>query len=105
MKSPLSLYNETAKQFGITDEKQVNLRQKQSFATTQVQEMQAIANRLLFDIAATRCHLETAKDDNTKSAYEGKLRSYENDLRQMSSSLDYAIAIAKEFDALGQPEA
>lgn len=97
MKSPLSLYNETAKQFGITDEKQVHLRQKQSFATTQVDEMKAVANRLLFDIASTKCHMDTAKDDNTKAAYEGKLRGYENDLRQMSASLDYALALDKEL--------
>jgi hypothetical protein len=98
LKTPLQHYNETAEQFGIGPEKQVHLRQKQAFATTQVQEMQAVANRLLFDVATTKCHMETAKDDNTKAAYDGKLRGYENDLRQISASLDYALEIAKELD-------
>lgn len=97
MKSPLVAYNAAAKEFGITPEKQLHIRQKMQFAETQVQEMQAVTNRLLFDIAATMCHLDTAKDDNSKAAYEGKLRGYQNDLRQMSASLDYAILIQKEL--------
>lgn len=100
MNTPLFFYNETAKQFGITEEKQVHLRQKQAYATAQVDEMKAITNRLLADIASTKCHMDTAKDDNTKAAYEGKLRTYENDLRQMSASLEYAIALSKELDAV-----
>lgn len=98
MTSPLSLYNETAKQFNITPEKQVHIRQKVAFAEAQTQEMQAVANRLLFDIVTTKLALEAAKDDNTKAAYTNKLGAYENDLRQMSQSLDYAMAIKGELD-------
>jgi outer membrane murein-binding lipoprotein Lpp len=98
LSSPLQYYNETAKQFGITDKKQIHIRQKLAFASEQVQQMQAVANRLLFDIASTKCHLETAKDDNSRAAYEGKLREYERDLRQMAASLDYAIQIEDELN-------
>jgi hypothetical protein len=96
--SPLTIYNEVAKSFKITAEKQVHIRQKLAYAEAQVQEMQAVTNRLLFDVVTSKLHLETAKDDNTKAAYEGKLRGYENDLRQMSANLDYAILIHKELN-------
>lgn len=98
MKSPLAIYVETAKQFNITADKQVHIRQKLAFAEAQVQEMQMVANRLLFDVVTTKLHLEDAKDDNTKAAYEGKLRGYENDLRQMSQNLDTALIIYKELN-------
>jgi hypothetical protein len=106
LSTPLEIYNETAEKFGITAKKQVHIRQKLAFAEAQVQEMQAVANRLLFDVVTTKIHLATAKDENTKSAYEGKLRGYENDLRQMSANLDSAIAIheelSKEFKKSGE---
>jgi hypothetical protein len=97
LKSPLAIFNETATQFSITPDKQVHIRQKLAFAEAQKQEMQAVANRLLFDIVTTKLALETAKDENTEAAYKNKLSQYENDLRQMSKSLDFAMAIEKEL--------
>lgn len=98
MKSPLTIYNETAKEFGITADKNVNIRQKVAFAEEQAAQMRQIANRLLFDIATTKFHLEEAKDRATKNAYQQKANQYENDLSQTSDSLTVVLQLVEELN-------
>lgn len=98
MKSPLTTYKEQAKEFNITEDKQIPGVAKLNFARTQVQEQQQIINRLLVDLTMTLIQAESAKDDNTKSAYEGKATGYRNDLRQLTASLDIVSALVKELE-------
>lgn len=98
MQSPLAIYNETAEQFRITDDKQLHVRQKLAFINEQVQSMQAVSHRLLCDIVTTKLALDEAKDDNTKAAISGKLSQYENDLRQTSTGMEYYIALQTELN-------
>lgn len=99
MKSPLAIYNDTAKKFKITSDKQLHVRQKTAYVTEQVQAMQAVANRLICDIVATTMALDDAKDDSTKAAIQNKLASYENDLRQTSMGMDHYIKLQEELSA------
>lgn len=103
MQSPLSIYNQVAEEFKITDEKNVAPIARLNFAREQADQMRHIANRLIFDITTTRLHAADVKDEQTKAAYAQKGSKYENDLRQTSDSLDKTLALVKEFEAeLGQ---
>lgn len=101
MPTALDLYKKAAKDFGVTDEMNVPLVERLSFARVQADEMKKVVNRLLFDVATTTVHENNAKDSTTASAYEGKRRQYENDLRQTVASLQTAIelvnALEKEY--------
>lgn len=103
MPSPLFLYKQVAKDFKISDEKNVAPVARMNFAKEQADQMKHIANRLIFDIVTTRLHQEEAKDEASKAAYQQKAAQYENDLRQTSDSLDKTLALIKEFEVdLGQ---
>lgn len=97
MQSPLQIYNQVAKKFNVTVEKQVHPRQKLAYATEQSNQQRAIINRLLCDVATTQVELDKAKDDATKSAYQKKIAGYEDDLRQLSAGLDVSMEFEKEL--------
>lgn len=97
MKSPLQIYNEVAKEFGITPNKQVHARQKKAYFEAQSQEQKAIINRLLSDIAITQVEYEKLQDDASKAAYRQKIAKYEDDLRQLSAALDISLQFEKEL--------
>lgn len=97
MKSPLEIYNEVAKKFNVTPEKQVHVRQKMAYAEAQSNEQKAIMNRLLCDIAITQIELDKLKDEATKAAYRGKIAKYEDDLRQLSAAVDVSLQFEKEL--------
>lgn len=103
MKSPLKTYNDVAASFNITDDINVAPLVRRNFAQEQAYQMQQIVNRLLFDIATTRIHLDEAKDDATKAAYQQKGATYENDLRQTRDSLVIALKLADELSAELEP--
>lgn len=98
MKSPLAIYAEAAKEYGVTPEKQLHVRQKLAYIEAQVQEQQAIINRLLFDVVTTELKLADAKDNMSKQAIRSKLDSYKGDLQQLSDALDINLVIKKELD-------
>lgn len=97
MNSPLSMYKEVAKEFGITEDKQVRPRQKIAFAEAQVQEQRAIINRLIADTARARTDMEKARDATLKAAYAKKMAGYEDDLRQMATNLNFSIEFEREL--------
>ena len=99
MKSPLSVYKEVSKEFGVTDDKNVAQVGKLSFAREQAEQMKHIVNRLVYDIVTTRIHIEDAKDDTTKHALKSKCSQYENDLRQTVGALDVANKLVKELES------
>lgn len=99
MKSPLEQYNEIAKEFGITKEKQVHIRQKKAYFEAQSQEQKAIINRLLSDIATTKVELDKLQDDASRAAYRQKIAKYEDDLRQLSAALDITLQFEKELSS------
>lgn len=98
MKSPLQLYKEAAKQFNVTEPKSLHPRQKIAFVTAQVQELQGVVNRLLFDAARAKRNLEEAKDDVSKGAHQDNLSKFESDLRQMTKTLDFALELQRELE-------
>lgn len=98
MKSPLTVYKEVAKEFGITDEKNIPDVAKLGHAREQAQQQQMIINRLIMDIAVTRVALEAAKDEMTKGALRKKENEYTGDLRQLSASVETHIALTKELE-------
>lgn len=97
MKSPLQLYEEIAKEFGITDEKSLHTRQKIAWFEEQANQQRMVVNRLLGDLAKARMDLESAKDDVSKNAYRKKANDFENDLSQMTGSLGFFIEIVSEL--------
>lgn len=101
-KSPLALYKETAKKFGVTEAMQVPDVAKLSFVRSQVQEQQSIINRLLVDLTLSYLHAENAKDENTKAAYTNKASGYENDLRQLVATLSIDLELLAELEPLTQ---
>lgn len=98
-KSPLTIYKEAAKSFGLTEDQLVPDVAKLSFVRTQEAEQKTIINRLLVDLTMSRIHQAEAKDDATKSAYEGKARGYENDIRQLVASLNVAQQLVEELES------
>ena len=96
--SVLKTYEEQAKKFGITDAHNVPVVARLAFAREQQQQMQAMVNRLLFDLSTTEIHKLSAKDETTKAAYSQKGDQYANDLRQTKSALDIAIELVKELE-------
>lgn len=98
MPTPLEIYKSVAKEFGVTNDKNVLAEAKLSFAREQSIQMKQIVNRLIFDITQSKVLEDSAKDDNTRSAYEGKRRSYENDLRQTVASLSTTLELVKELE-------
>ena len=97
MATPLELYKEVAKDFKITGDKQQHERLKQAFVTAQVQEQKAVVNRLIIDTAMARFELSQAKEDATKAAYQKKVAQFEDDLRQLSKTLDFFLQLEKEL--------
>lgn len=102
--SPIELYEKVAKQFKITDGKLVHPRQMKAYVESQIQEQSLIINRLIVDAARSHADIADAKDDTTKAAYENKLSGFENDLRQLSKTLDFFIELSKNL-AKKYPEA
>lgn len=98
MASPLQTYKEVAKQFGATGELNAAPIAQLAFAREQADQMQHIVNRLVFDITQSKLHEANAKDENTASAYEGKRRQYEGDLRQTVASLKLTQELVKELE-------
>lgn len=96
--SPLSLYNEVAKDFNITANKQVHPRQKKAFVESQIQEQQLIINRLLVDTAMARKNVSESKDDTVRAAHQKKVSQYEDDLRQLTKTLDFFIEFKSNLD-------
>lgn len=96
--TPLAKYDELAKQFKITEDKNVPIEQRLMFAREQAVQMKQIANRLLFDLTASHMHLNAAKDDTTKAAYQAKINEYERDLRQTSGGLDPILTLIQELE-------
>lgn len=94
---PLALYDQVATQFNIVDAKRVHPRQIRAYVGAQVQEQGLILNRLIIDAAKARLDISESKDDTTKAAYESNLAKYENDLRQMSRTLDFFIKLDEEL--------
>ena len=103
--SPLSLYNENAKKYGITEEMQVPNVAKLGFVRSQVQEQQSIINRLLVDVSITQTHLDNAKDEQTQEAYSKKVGEYGGDLRQLVSALKINLELLKELEDVVDKEA
>lgn len=101
-KSPLEIYKETAKKFGVTEEMQVPDIAKLTFVRAQVQEQQAIINRLLVDLTISYIHLDNAKDQQTTTAYRNKASSYESDLFQMVATLNVDLQLLSELEPLVQ---
>lgn len=99
MKSSLDLVKEVGKDFNITKEKQLHARQQMAFVTSQAQEQRGIIFRLLYDSARARRNVEEAKDDTTRSAHVANLSKYEDDLRQLSKTLDFTIELEKQLQA------
>lgn len=97
MKSPLSIYNEFAKEFDVLPEKQLHIRQKMAHVESQIQEKKAIINRLLVDIAITKTQLDKMQDKPSQEAYEGKIAEYRKDVRQLSDSLSINMQLYEEF--------
>lgn len=97
MPTPLKIYKSVAKEFGVTDDKNVAPEARLGFAREQSIQMKQIVNRLVFDITQSKVLEDNAKDDNTRSAYEGKRRQYENDLRQTVASLSTTLELVKEL--------
>lgn len=99
MKKAIDYYNEVAKKFNVTKEKSLHPRQKLAYVSEQANQQRAIINRLLVDCALTMCELDGAKDPMTQAAYTKKLNGYEDDLRQLSKSLDVAIELEKDLQS------
>lgn len=95
--SPIEAYKQKAKEFNITEEKQVHPRQKLAFVESQAQEQMAIINRLLFDCALASTNWSSAKDDISKAAHAKRLNEFESDLRQLTVTLDFYLKAAKEL--------
>lgn len=103
MKSPLTVYKEVAKEFGVTADKNVEDVAKLTFARSQAQEQQHIINRLLFDIAMARIRMADAKDSTTIAAHQRKSNEFEADLRQLVVTVGLSLAMVKELeDAVGK---
>lgn len=98
MPTPLEIYKEVAKEFGAIGELNAAPVSQLAFAREQADQMQHIVNRLIFDVTQSKILEGNAKDDSTKSAYEGKRRQYENDLRQTVASLTNTIELVKELE-------
>jgi len=97
MSTPLELYKEVAKEFKVIGAKLQHDRLKQAFVSSQVNEQKAIINRLIVDTAMSRHELSGAKDDATKAAYQKKVAGFEDDLRQLSKTLDFLMELEKEL--------
>ncbi len=104
MATPLELYEQVAKDFGVTEDKQLHSRQKQAFIESQVGEIKAVINRLVVDTAKSRQDLADAKDDATKGAYQKKVGEFETELRQFVKTLDFFQQLAKAWGVSGEPE-
>lgn len=104
MTSPLGLFEQVAKEFNVTGEKLVHPRQQRAYVDAQITEQALITNRLLVDAARARQSVQDSKDDTTKAAHQSKLQTFENDLRQMSKTLDFFLELrddlAKKYPAV-----
>jgi hypothetical protein len=97
MKSPLETYKEIAKEFNVTEEKSLHIRQKIAFFSEQANQIRMVVNRLIGDLAKARIDLSGVKDDVAKTAYQKEVTKYEDDLRQMTRTLDFFIQLEKEL--------
>lgn len=93
-------YNNIAEEFGITEDLTVKPVAKLRFAREQAEQMKIIVNRFLFDITMTQSRMEQAQDEDSKAAFEGKLREYGQQLRQTRDGLKVALELVKELESV-----
>lgn len=99
MSSPLSIYKSVVKQLGVSDEHNLPVVGKASYLATQIDEQKHVLNRLLFDLSTATFHLNNAKDDTTKEAYEKQASTYKADIRQIHASLKFNLELLGELRA------
>lgn len=99
MSTALSVYKKILKEFEITDELNVQSINKLLYLREQRDQQRAVINRLLFDLATTRIHQQTAKDPTTSDAYRKKYDDYTSDLRQLTTSLKINLELIDELEA------
>lgn len=97
MKSPLKTYKEICKEFGITGDKSLHIRQKIAFFGEQANQQKQIINRLIGDLAKARLDLEASTDPAAKAAYSKKAAEFSEDLRQFTNTLDFFLTLEKEL--------
>ena len=97
--SPLSIYQEIVKEFGVTDEHNVSPVGKLTYVQEQVQQQKAILNRLLFDLTTSIYNQNEAKDETTKDAHGQKGDSYRNDIRQIHAAIKTNLQLIDELRA------
>lgn len=97
MKSPLDVYKEVVKEYGVKDEQTVSPVGKLTYIQEQLGQQRAVINRLLFDIATAQYHMENAKDPIVKDAHRKKSDDFKNDLRSLLGASEVNIKLIDEL--------
>lgn len=97
MKSPLAVYKEVIKEFGVDDDETVTPFGMMTYLQEQVGQQKAIINRLLWDTVTTRVHQAEAKDAKTIDAYRKKVDDYKADLLQLLDGIRVNIKLIEEL--------
>jgi len=105
MTSPLALFKEVSKDLSVKEEHQLNERQKQAFAESQLAEQKAILNRLIVDCALARHELSNAKDDLSKGAHQKKVTEYEEQIKQFVRTVTFFSKLVGELGGSNNVEA
>lgn len=97
MKSPLEIYKEILKEYGIEGELDDHPRRKLAYVEEQIQQQRSILIRLLFDSTIATSAMNEAKDKLSKDAHRQKVDKYQNDIYQIVEGLKRHIQIAQEL--------
>lgn len=97
MKSPATVYKDILKEYEISEELQVHPQNKLLYLREQRDQQKAIINRLTFDMATAKVHMDAAKDDITKEAHRKKFDDYVADLRQLVGALKINLQLLEEL--------
>ena len=97
MKSPIELYKDVLKEFGIEGALDVHPRLKLAYIEEQIQQQQAILNRLFFDITVATRAYNSAKDPLSKDAHRKKMDNFRNDVWQILEGLKVHLKLSEEL--------
>lgn len=97
MKSPIEIYKDVLKEFGVEGKLDIHPRLKVAYVETQIQEQQSVLNRLFFDTAIAMVAMNSAKDNLSKDAHRKKVDNYRNDIWQIVEGLKVNLKLAEEL--------
>lgn len=97
MKSPIQIYKAILEEYGIKGSLDIHPRLKLAYLEEQIQQQQAILNRLFFDITVATNAMNEAKDQLSKDAHRQKVEKFRNDVWQILEGLKVNLKLAEEL--------